>query len=125
MSKTLFAAALAVASADPEVTIMENGKAKQLYAVGSKWAPVQAVTDGFSLPHSGRTYLGTKNGNGGFSSDMFYSPNLLGGSIEWDMDLSQAGCGCNAAFYMVSMPGYGSNQQPDPSQGGDYYCDAN
>jgi hypothetical protein len=126
MSKTLLSAAmLGLASADTAVTIQENGKSKQLWAVGSKWAPTSAVTDGFKLPHSGRTYLGTKDGNGGFSPDMFYSPNLLGGSINWDMDLSQAGCGCNAAFYMVSMPGYNSSQQPDASQGGDYYCDAN
>mgnify|MGYP003695146441 FL=1 len=111
--------------ADPSVTIQENGKNKTLYAVGSKWAPASQTSGGFSLPHSGRTYLGTKDGNGGFSPDMFYSPNLLGGSIEWDMDLSQAGCGCNAALYLISMPGYKQDGSPDPSQGGDYYCDAN
>jgi len=102
-------------AADVGVTIQENGKAKNLFAVGSKWAPVSAAADGFALPHSGRTYLGTKNGNGSFTPDMFYSPNLLGGSIEWDMDLSQAGCGCNAALYLISMPGHKSDGSPDPS----------
>ena len=114
-----------LAQADVGVTIQENGKPKNLFAVGSSWAPVSAASDGFTLPHSGRTYLGTKDGNGGFSPDMFYSPNLVGGSIEWDMDLSQAGCGCNAALYLISMPGYKSDGSPDPSQGGDFYCDAN
>lgn len=74
--------------ADPSITIEENGKSKTLYAVGSKWAPPSGSGSGFSLPHSGRTYLGTRDGHGSLAPDMFYSPNLLGGSIEWDMDLS-------------------------------------
>jgi hypothetical protein len=113
--KLLTLSMAALVNADVGVTIQENGKAKNLFAAGSSWAPVSKATDGFNLPHSGRTYLATKNGNGAFTPDMFYSPNLLGGSIEWDMNLSQAGCGCNAAFYMVSMPGYDQSGQPDKS----------
>lgn len=56
---------------------------------------------------------------------MFYTPNLLGGQVEYDMDLSQSSCSCNAALYLVSMPGKDWNGNPDPSSGGDYYCDAN
>ena len=55
----------------------------------------------------------------------WYVPNLVGGSIEFDLDLSESGCGCNAAFYLVSMPGYDANQHEDPSSGQDFYCDAN
>ena len=36
----------------------------------------------------------------------FYKPKLLGGSIEWDVDLSGAACGTVNSFYMVSMPAY-------------------
>jgi hypothetical protein len=56
---------------------------------------------------------------------MYYSPDLLGSYIQYDIDLSESHCSCNAAFYLVSMPGYDSNGNPDPAQGKDYYCDAN
>lgn len=31
----------------------------------------------------------------------YFLPNLLGGSVEYDVDLSQHECGCIAAFYLV------------------------
>jgi hypothetical protein len=52
----------------------------------------------------------------------------IGSSRVWKIETVRSlgdWSGCNAAFYMVSMPGYNQNQQPDKSQGGDYYCDAN
>jgi hypothetical protein len=36
----------------------------------------------------------------------YFKPNLLGGSLEFDVDLSLRNCGCVAAFYLVNMPGY-------------------
>mmetsp|Transcript_11269 Transcript_11269/g.7803 ORF Transcript_11269/g.7803 Transcript_11269/m.7803 type:complete len:113 (+) Transcript_11269:253-591(+) len=51
--------------------------------------------------------------------------NLKGKTVAFDVDISSVGCSCNAAFYMVTMPGYTSWGSPDPSAGGDYYCDAN
>ena len=41
------------------------------------------------------------------------------------IDVSKVGCHCNAAGYFIQMPGYGSDQNPNPGEGGDYYCDAN
>jgi hypothetical protein len=35
------------------------------------------------------------------SADFAYI-NLIGTSIEYDIDLSQATCGCNIALYMVN-----------------------
>jgi hypothetical protein len=64
---------------------------------------------------NGRAYL-TKAQN--WDPNEYFKPNLLGGSLEYDVDLSQAGCGCNAAFYMVSMPG------ATESSDGMHYCDA-
>lgn len=55
----------------------------------------------------------------------YFKPNLLGGSMEYDVDLSQVTCGCNAAMYMISMPGIGSDGKPFPSKDGMHYCDAN
>ena len=46
---------------------------------------------------------------------------MLGGYIEYDVDLSSVGCGCVTAFYGVLMPGLDKDEQDDPFQ----YCDAN
>ena len=57
-------------------------------------------------------------------SPNYFSPNLLGSSIEWDIDLSDFGCGCFNTFYTVSMPGKTSDGSLDQSDGY-FYCDAN
>ena len=44
---------------------------------------------------------------------------LAGRTLSYTIDLSKAGCGCNAAIYLVSMP-----QNADPTSCGDYYCGA-
>ena len=55
----------------------------------------------------------------------YYQAKLLGQSLSYTIDLSEVGCSCNAALYLVSMPGFNrSNPLPDP-RGGDYYCGAN
>ena len=46
---------------------------------------------------------------------------MLGGSIEYDVDLSKVGCGCVTAFYSVLMPAVDSPQNAFPFG----YCDAN
>jgi len=47
--------------------------------------------------------------------------SLLGKVINVTVDLNGASCGCNAAFYMTSMP----SAEASPGQGKDWYCDAN
>jgi hypothetical protein len=49
--------------------------------------------------------------------DAFYQPNILGGAIEYDVDLKDVECGCNAALYLFKA---GKHAGP----AGDYYCDA-
>jgi hypothetical protein len=46
---------------------------------------------------------------------------LLGKMINVTVDLNSASCGCNAAFYLTSMPAPAGS----PGTGGDWYCDAN
>ena len=61
-----------------------------------------------------------------FSPDVFWKPRLLGQAFSFTVDLSKAGCGCNAALYTVSMPAIKPDgSTPDPTVDGDYYCDAN
>ena len=45
--------------------------------------------------------------------------------MEYDMDMSQAECGCVAALYTVLMPGKKENGEYEPSNDQMYYCDAN
>ncbi len=47
--------------------------------------------------------------------------HLAGQTLSFELDLSEAGCGCNAAVYLVAMPRMGLN----PTTCGDHYCDAN
>lgn len=54
----------------------------------------------------------------------FFRPNLLGGRVEWDVDLSAHECGCVNSFYLVYAPAKaedGSLERTD----GYFYCDAN
>ena len=114
--------------ADGSISITENGAEKSMFILDAGTKGQRSTTSGnqLTIPHNGRSYLAVRD-RAGSSLDPhgWYIPNLVGGSIEFDVNLSQAGCSCNAALYLVSMPGYNANQDEDPSSGGDYYCDAN
>jgi hypothetical protein len=73
----------------------------------------------FSVRYNTRAYL-TKS-CGGWSPNNFYQMQLLDKTLSVDVDLSTVSCGCNIAFYLVSMPGY----TPSGGHQTDYYCDAN
>lgn len=53
--------------------------------------------------------------------NQFTKIRLLDQRITVTVDLSQIGCGCNLALYLVSMPGHSDGGKHEP----DYYCDAN
>jgi len=77
-----------------------------------------------TLQHNNRAYIAA-NCDNSFTPTTNYNLKLLGKSLIFDVNLSGIGCGCNVAAYLVAMPAYGSNNQPDPTECGDYYCDAN
>ena len=52
--------------------------------------------------------------------------HLPSSQFSYTVDLSKSACGCNSALYAVSMPAYKPDGvEPDPTENGDYYCDAN
>jgi len=55
----------------------------------------------------------------------YYRPNLLGGYIEFDADVSGHDCGCMNTFYTVKMPGKDWGGSLDIKNDHWYYCDAN
>ena len=90
-----------------------------------------AQTEGLDVKFGSRSYL-LKEYNGSCDSSPLGAGEygcvdykegamyLSGKTLSVEVDVSSTPCGCNAAFYLVSMP-----QSEDVSSCGDYYCDAN
>jgi len=93
---------------------------------GTKLGGVSVSGNTLKLNHGVRVYFGHTCVTS-FTPDMYKNtlPSLLGSTLRYTVDLSHAGCACNAALYLVAMPAYNSNNQPDATKCGDYYCDAN
>lgn len=107
-----------------------NGVSEPWAVAGSGYdAGISVDGNSVSLQHDFRAYL--VNGSASACPSQFHSSmfdnklQLLGATLSVTVDISAFGCGCNAGFYLVSMPGMNAQGQPDPSQAGDYYCDAN
>ena len=66
------------------------------------WAEA-AVYDGTEIgfDYNNRMYLSTSPT---LDTSAYFKPDILGGSLEFDVDLSQSGCGCLTALYAIVMP---------------------
>jgi len=84
----------------------------------NSWGPVSASGSQITVGKGPRFYLANSCASS-FSPTVFSAVKLLGGSITFTANLANIGCGQNAAFYLVGMPGAGATSN------GDYYCDAN
>ena len=85
-----------------------------------------SITNGtkLTLLHGSRAYLGSTCVDN-FEPDSFAQLDLMGRVLSFETDLSRVSCGCNAAFYLVSMPAIDDSGTPAPTHDGDYYCGAN
>jgi len=80
------------------------------------------TSNGIQLTEWSRIYLSDSCGP---LPSSYSAWTLLGRTVSFTVDLSAAGCGCNIAFYLVSMR---TNAQEGTCSGGNsgaYYCDAN
>jgi len=100
------------------------------------YGQVELVPTGWLTPHGGaevvvasgrvspqmgaRAYFADACAPGVYDHRQYVAPKLLGHRIRYTANLSGAGCGCNAAFYLTSM-----RQNAHPSECHDHYCDAN
>jgi len=104
--------------------IAGHGDASLVHAVwnipGEKAGGVE-LSENILTPHlKGRGYFTESCSKGDVVHSNKYSAfRLLGHRLKYTVDVSNAGCGCNAALYLVSM-----RQNPNPSQCFDHYCDA-
>ena len=101
------------------LTITEDGESKTVYLAAPFWFTGEGG-DHISIPEGGRLYL---SNTADLNPETFYKPNLLGGSVEYDVDLSNIECGCIAAFYLVRAPARDSSGNYNQTDGF-YYCDA-
>lgn len=87
---------------------------------GDPAGPVDVVA-GKVVPHmKGRAYFAGACSEGQFNHTSYSSMKLLGKRLRYTTDISGAGCGCNAAFYLVAMA-----HNAELSGCDDHYCDAN
>jgi len=85
------------------VSVTVDGQPRTLYigTPDSYWF-TGGGGDEVVIPQNGRAYLVEQDniedpGN-------YFTPNLLGGYMEFDTNLKNSECGCVLAMYMVSMP---------------------
>ena len=98
-----------------------DGVSKTYYVA----APFSTAGDrNYKVPANGRGYISGSPSLDQSNPD-YFRPNLLGGSVEYDVDLSHHECGCIAAFYLVSMPGKHEDGSLWMNTDGWGYCDAN
>jgi len=94
--------------------------------VPSGWGVAEEVPqvwleeDTITAPMGSRSYFAAYCTAGEYNASQYQAWDLRGKTLVYTTDLSQASCGCNAAFYLTSMA-----QNEDPSDCGDHYCDAN
>jgi len=67
-----------------------------------------------------RAYFAHSCNPGVYDHKEYLAFNLLGKKMRYTTDMSDLGCGCNAAFYLTNM-----FQNKLPSDCSDFYCDAN
>ena len=103
---------------------MENGEMVQRYVVSQQPNDISVSGSSISIRHNGGASI-AKVATDNYTPDMYQEYILLNKTFAFTVDLSSISCSCDAAITVVSMPGYGSNNQPEAGQYGTYYCDAN
>jgi len=90
------------------------------WGVNAEVAKMSVLEDTIVAPMGSRSYFASYCTPGEYSNEQYQAWDLRGKTLVYTTDLSHAGCGCNAALYLVSM-----RQNKHKSECGDHYCDAN
>ena len=103
------------------ITLNINGKDVTKYIV-SDWCTSEGTSYSCNMNNRGHI-MNTATFD--FDAPDFYKPNLLGGSIEWDVNVSEFECGCISSFYAVKMPSRDWDGKLSTTGDSWYYCDSN
>mmetsp|Transcript_775 Transcript_775/g.1922 ORF Transcript_775/g.1922 Transcript_775/m.1922 type:complete len:634 (-) Transcript_775:85-1986(-) len=111
-----------VASAEParcpgSVNVQGYGDVQM---VPTGWEKISVKDGALVAQMGGRTYFAEQCTAGKFDNTQYLALDLLGKTLRYTTDMSGAGCGCNAALYLVAM-----RQNSIVGSCNDYYCDAN
>lgn len=115
MNQKSFVASLAIfaTSAFAEfqsIDVLVDDVPTTLYvALPSTWSEAQVSGDSVSFDFNNRMYL-SKTPE--LDTAEYFTPDMLGGYMEYDVDLSQVGCGYITALYTVLMPGVDNDGDP-------------
>ena len=87
------------------INIKVDGKSMDLFLHQTKWSDFN-IYDGvngteFEYNDRDRGYISTSEQPEPYS---YFRPNLLGGYVTYDVDLSEMPCGCITALYSTYMP---------------------
>jgi hypothetical protein len=115
-----------VACPGPIVLGLEGGVRTFQVAAPSWSSGISASGSSLTLSYNDRAYIVPSCQPGAWSPAMFSEKlPMLNTVWSFTVELYGASCGCNVALYAVAMPARDSSGSPAPSNGGDYYCDAN
>ena len=106
-----------------KINIEVDGESKTFY-IAANFTNNSTSSDDYGVPAGGRGYI-SNTPTLDVNNPDYFKPNLLGASVEWDVDLSKHECGCIAAFYTVKMPGVDWNGDLWMNTDTFGYCDAN
>ena len=115
----IFASACVAAMAHaqyPPLQVEIDGVEQTLYVQYPFWSEASTSGSDLTFDYNNRMYLSTSETQ---ENGAFFMPSLLGGSMEYDVDLSDVGCGCVTALYSIVMPAATTTSDPFG------YCDAN
>jgi hypothetical protein len=91
--------------------------------VTKSWFEPEVLGTTLTMKMGERSYLTKAESATALATEGYYSPNLLGGSVSYDVDVSGADCGCVDTFNLVQMPGHNKDGSI-ASTDGFGYCDA-
>ena len=104
ISQSIFASACiaVVAHAQyPPLQVEVDGVEQTLYVQYPDWSEASISGANLSFDFNNRMYLSTQ---ASLDTSAYFMPSLVGGSMEFDVNVSQSGCGCLTALYATVMP---------------------
>lgn len=108
-----------------QVPFNNTGTVELWSVVTQNMKEVQVSAEGaLTVQHGARAYL-VPGCPQSFTGGMYEGLDLVNAVLSFTVDLSTAGCACNAAMYTTAMPAVNRSQEPDPTRCQDFYCDAN